>query len=146
MECDCCTEQVVIFFDSVLTERSARDSRRHRGILAILPFKSFGWGSYFRFLPGMMDICISVPNWLCTGRGISLIYFVSTKGLCVLTDYSNFSLLPSRGPSFFLWLPFLPFFQMIFPLLLDSSIFPSVENELVQGVRCASLIVLLSQW
>lgn len=44
--------------------------------------------------------------------------------------------------------PFPPFSQMIFPffpLLLDSLIFLSVENELVQRVHCMGLIVLLSQ-
>lgn len=145
MDCDSSTDQVVIFFDGTLTEKSGRDSKRHRGILAISPFKNSGWGSYFRFPPGMMDIFVSECQTDCA-QAISLIYFVSTKGLWKLTTDSNFTLLPSRRPSFLLCLPFLPFSQMIFPLLLDSLIFLSVENELVQRVHCMRLIVLLSQW
>lgn len=58
-EVTCSTNQIVIFSDGTLTEKSGRDSRGLRGILAISPFKNYCWWSYFRFLPGMMDICIS---------------------------------------------------------------------------------------
>lgn len=145
-EVDCSTNQIVIFSDGTLTEKSGRDSRGLRGILAISPFKNYCWWSYFRFLPEMMDICISECQ-TDHAQGEEIAWStVFLPRLWVLTNDSSFCLLACRGNSFLLCLPFLPFSQMIFPLLLDSLIFLPVENELVQKVSCTGLIVLISQW
>lgn len=139
MDCDCSKDQVVIFFDGTLTKESAGTTKDTGEfylfhLLKILVRKLF-----------QVSLFLCMPDCAQGEERISPVYLVSTKGLWLLTTESNFSMLPSRGPSFLLCLPFLPFSQMIFPLLLDSLIFLSVENELVQRAHCMGLIVLLSQ-
>lgn len=145
MGCDCSTDLVVIFFGGTLTEKRSRVCRGHRGILAISPFKNSGWGSYFRFLPGMMDNCFSECQTDCA-QGEQLAW--STLFLprdCKYLRLTPTSLCFLAEDLFFCASLSLPSPRWFFPLLLDSLIFLSVENELVQRVHCMGLIVLLSQ-